>query len=73
MIHLLRHVFWIAVAVLGFMGWLNRADWRSELRWMILAALVVTLLALAAWFAIDWRRGFRRREHRPGRDLEHLP
>jgi len=59
MIRLLRYIFWIAAAVLGLAGWLSRAAWRSELRWTIVAALAVALLALAAWFAIDWRRSFR--------------
>lgn len=61
MMHLLRHVFWIAAAVLGFAGWLTRAAWTSELRSMIVVVFAVALLALAAWFALDWRRGFHRR------------
>ena len=67
MTQLLRLVFWIAAAVLGLLGWLSRAHWTAELRWMIVAGLVVALLALAAWFAVDWRRGFDRRNGPPGR------
>ena len=66
MIELLRYIFWIVAAVLGFLGWLARAHWTAELRWMIVAGLVVALLALAVWFAIDWRRGFDRRDGPPG-------
>lgn len=66
MTQLLRLVFWIAAAVLGFLGWLSRAHWTAELRWMIVAALVVALLGLAVWFAMDWRRGFDRHDGPPG-------
>ena len=61
MMQLFRTVFFIAAAVLGFVGW------RSDLRWMIVAVLALALLALAAWFAIDWRRGFSPAE-RPARE-----
>ena len=66
MTQLLRVIFWIAVTVLGSVGWLNRGRWASEATGLIVGAIVVALLALAAWFAIDWRRGFDRRHGPPG-------
>lgn len=61
--HLARMVLWIAFTVLGF-AWLEKPAWLQSVGRLVEATLAITLLAIAAWLAYDWHRGFdRRKDH----------
>jgi hypothetical protein len=66
---LVRHVLWIALLVLALANWFARKRWLGEFSQAAMALLLVALVALAAWIAIDWTRG-RDRQNRSGRDGE---
>lgn len=59
--HLARLVLWIAFTVLGLV-WLEKPAWLQSVGRLVEAALAITLLAIAAWLAYDWHRGFARRK-----------
>jgi len=65
----LRHVLWIALLVLALANWFVKNQWLGKLPQAAMAVLLVAVVALALWIAIDWTRG-RDRQERSGQNGE---
>jgi len=65
---LLRIVLWIVAGVLAFVNWLMKEQWLGGVWEAAMAALVIVLVGLGAWIAIDWREARRAARKLPKTD-----